>query len=253
MSGEKMNISLWMHDLLHSRGGGLFLLLDPDRGNPAELADTAAHGAEAGADAILIGSSILLGNGFSEAVRAVKTAADIPIFIFPGNNSQLSPEADGILFLSLVSGRNPRWLIEEQVEAAPRIRDMGLPTLPTAYMLIESGRITAVAFISNTVPIPRDKPDIATAHAIAAEMLGMKAVFLEAGSGAEKSVPPEIIRSVSESIEIPLIVGGGIREENTARKIASSGADFLVVGTAFEKTGDKKLLHEIATIIHRNQ
>ncbi|RKZ28363.1 geranylgeranylglyceryl/heptaprenylglyceryl phosphate synthase, partial [bacterium] len=178
MSDKKIDMERYLKGILAQKGGGLFILIDPDRGSPLELAKLAALSAELGADAILIGSSILLNDDLSETVRSIKSTTGMPVFLFPGNGQQITPGVDGILFLSLISGRNPRWLIEEQVEAAPRIKAMGIPVLPTGYMIIESGRVTAVEFMSGTVPIPRDKPDIAAAHAIAAGMLGMKALFL---------------------------------------------------------------------------
>ncbi len=224
---------------------GIIILIDPDRGEPAGQADLAQKAVLAGADAILVGSSLLLGDGLERTLKAIRAKISAPIFLFPGNGHQISPEADGILFLSLISGRNPRWLIEEQVESAPRIKALGLPALPTAYILIESGRVTAVQFMSATVPIPRNKPEITVAHAIAAEMLGLKAIFLEAGSGAEFPVPIETVRAVREASALPLIVGGGIRDVDTAVALAHAGADFLVVGTHLEETGNADLIREI--------
>ncbi|MCD6502024.1 geranylgeranylglyceryl/heptaprenylglyceryl phosphate synthase [bacterium] len=246
-------IEKWFLDSVVERNGGLFLLIDPDRGSPQRLAAMAKEAVSAGADAVLVGSSILLGDGLESTIRAIKAAIDAPVFLFPGSGSQITRLADGILFLSLISGRNPRWLIEEQVETAPKIRMLGLPALPTAYMLVESGRVTAVEFMSATVPIPRDKPDIAAAHAMAAEMLGLKAIFLEAGSGAEKAVPPRIIAEVRAACDLPIIVGGGIREIDTAKGIIEAGADFVVIGNRFEETGDPSLLREISALVHRKR
>lgn len=233
---------------LREKKRGLFVLLDPDSAPPKELARMAALAVASGADAFLIGGSFLLREGFEEAIREVKSAVDLPIVIFPGNGYQISAEADGVLFLSLISGRNARWLIEEQVHAAPRIRELGLSALPTGYMLIESGNITSVAFISDTTPIPREKPDIAVAHALAAEYLGMKALYLEAGSGAKYTVPPKIVSAVRKNCGLPLFVGGGISDVETAAEIKKSGADFIVVGTAFEKNPDPEFLREISSL-----
>ncbi|MCK5833191.1 geranylgeranylglyceryl/heptaprenylglyceryl phosphate synthase [bacterium] len=243
-------IESWFDKQIKTKRGGVLLLLDPDKGTSEELGDLAVKAEEAGASAVLVGSSLLLGNGFEMAVREIKKRVNIPVFLFPGNGHQVTREADGILFLSLISGRNPRWLIEEQVESAPKIKAIGISTLPTAYILIESGRVTAVQFMSATVPIPRNKPDIVLAHAIAAEMMGSKAIFLEAGSGAEKPVPSEVISVVRSESDLPLIVGGGIRDFETAKRILSAGADFIVVGTQVEETGDISLIKEIAKITH---
>ncbi len=241
------NLERFTHNL-REKNRGLFVLLDPDSAPPAELARKAVIAEESGADAILIGGSFLLRNGFDETIREIKTAVDLPVIIFPGNGYQISPHADGLLFLSLISGRNSRWLIEEQVHAAPRIAEIGLPTLPTGYMLIESGNITSVAFISDTTPIPRGKPDIAVAHALAAELLGMKALYLEAGSGAEMAVPPGMIYSIKKKCSLPLFVGGGIRSVQTAEALKKAGADFIVVGTAFEEAADSHFLSELSTL-----
>ena len=244
---KSFKIDVWINEL-REKGGGLFLLLDPDKGSPGELAERAFAGVGCGVEAILVGGSLLLGDGFEQTVIEIKKRVDKPVLIFPGNSFQLAPQAAGLLFLSLISGRNPRWLIEEHVHAAPRIIAMGLPCLPTAYLLIESGNATSVAFVSGTMPIPRNKPDIVTAHTMAAELLGMRAIYLEAGSGAKYPVPAEIVAEVSRKTSLPIIVGGGIRDVETARTLVDSGADFLVIGSAFEDSGDTALLREIAKL-----
>jgi phosphoglycerol geranylgeranyltransferase len=233
---------------LREKKRGLFVLLDPDSETPSELARKAVFAEKSGADAFLIGGSFFLRQNFECAISEIKSATELPLIIFPGNGYQISAEADGLLFLSLISGRNARWLIEEQVHAAPRIREAGISTLSTGYMLVESGNITSVAFISDTTPIPREKPDIAVAHALAAELLGMKSLYLEAGSGAKYTVPPKIVSAVRKNCGLPLFVGGGIRDVETAAEIVKSGADFLVVGTAFEKNPDPEFLREISSL-----
>jgi phosphoglycerol geranylgeranyltransferase len=155
-----------------------------------------------------------------------------------------------VLFLSLVSGRNPDYLIGNQVKAAPRIKEYKIEPIATAYILIESGRPTSVQFMSNTFPIPRDKVDIIKAHALCAEYLGMKLVFLEAGSGAEIAVSEEIIQQVRAYCSLPLVIGGGIKKPEDARRKVESGASFVVVGTAFEKNSDPLFLHDFADAIH---
>jgi len=215
----------------------IWLLLDPDAQNPEELARTAAEAEEAGVRAILIGGSFIDHDGFDDAVKAVKRQVKIPIVLFPGGSRQISRHADGVLFMSLLSGRNPQYLIGEQVMAAPLIKKYKLPVLPMAYLLIESGSVTSAEFVSDTKPIPRDKPKFAAAHAMAAELFGMQAVYLEAGSGAKLPVPAEMIRMVSKSVDIPIIVGGGITSPELAANAAKAGAKSIVVGTAVEKNG----------------
>jgi phosphoglycerol geranylgeranyltransferase len=175
---------------------GFLVLLDPDRRKPGALAKHARAMEVAGADGFLIGSSLMVSTSFERAVRAVKRAVKTPVIIFPNGSGMLSSSADAVLFMSLLSGRNPSFLIDEQVKAAPLIKLLKIEPIATGYILIESGNLTSVCFMSNTMPIPRDKPDIAKAHALAAQYLGMRLVYLEAGSGAAKPVPSETVRAV---------------------------------------------------------
>lgn len=223
----------------------LWVLFDPDQLAQSNLIELAAEVGKNGADAILVGGSLLFRADFDEFILSLKGATSLPIVLFPGDGRQLSRHADGLLFMSLLSGRNPQYLIGEQVMAAPIIKQMQIETISTAYLLIESGRTTSAEFVSNTHPIPRDKPYIAAAHGIAAEMFGMKTVYLEAGSGAENHVPTEVVRAVSQSVSIPVIVGGGIRTPETAREIAETGARAVVIGTAVEQ-GGSSTVREIA-------
>jgi phosphoglycerol geranylgeranyltransferase len=184
-------------------------------------------------DLILVGGSILF-NPIEITITALKLGTSLPVFIFPGNVFQLSDRADGILFLSLISGRNPEFLIGNHVLAAPHLNRSGIEVIPTGYMLFENGKSTSVEYMSNTHPIPGNKPDIAVATAMAGEMLGLKSLYLEAGSGAEHPVNPAMIRAIRKNISLPLIVGGGIRSAETAREIFDAGADMIVVGNAME-------------------
>ncbi len=231
---------------------GFLVLLDPDRKSPQVLARFAKKMEAAGADAFLIGSSIMVSTSFERAVRAVKKAVKVPLIIFPNGSGMLSRAADAVLFTSLISGRNPNLLIDEQVKAAPAIKALGLEPIPTAYIIIESGNLTSVCYISNTMPIPRDKPEIVKAHALAGEYLGMKLVYLEAGSGASMPVPPETVRQVGKYITLPIIVGGGITDPSYARKIALAGASFIVVGNVLEKDSTGELAKSFADAIHSN-
>jgi len=161
---------------------------------------------------------------------------------------QLTSHADAILFMSLISGRNPNYLISEQVKAAPLIQKQGLEPIPTGYLLIDGGTQTSVSFISNTTPIPRDKCEIAWAHALAGQYLGMQLIYLEAGSGAKTPVPDLMISSVKKQVSVPIIVGGGIRSPETARQKVEAGADFIVTGNVIEK--DPSLMSAFAEAIH---
>ncbi|MFQ6002982.1 MAG: geranylgeranylglyceryl/heptaprenylglyceryl phosphate synthase [Candidatus Zixiibacteriota bacterium] len=232
-------------------GAGFLVLLDPDRLSIPEIINLAKKSEEAGADGFLVGSSLLLSSRFDESIKQIRTKVDLPVIIFPGNANQVSKYADAILFLSLISGRNPHLLIGEQVKAAPMIKEFGLEPIPTGYLIIESGKATSVQYMSDTQPIPKDKPDIAKAHALAAEYLGMKFVFLEAGSGAENPVPDLVIRKIRDFISIPIIVGGGIKEPDVAYRKVKCGASFVVIGNALEK--DDSIIGEFADAIHINE
>jgi putative glycerol-1-phosphate prenyltransferase len=230
------------------KGAGFLVLLDPDRMSVPDIVELARKSEEGGADGFLVGSSLLLSTRFDEAVKEIKANVNVPLTIFPGNANQVSRHADAILFLSLISGRNPHLLIGEQVKAAPAIKEFGLEPIPTGYLIIESGGTTSVQFMSNTQPIPRNKPDIAKAHALAAEYLGMKFVFLEAGSGADSPVPDNIVHEVKDFISIPIIVGGGVKDPDVAHNKVKNGASFVVIGNFLEE--DDSLIREFADAIH---
>jgi phosphoglycerol geranylgeranyltransferase len=236
--------------LRRNKRAGFFVLLDPDDHPPEILAQKARMCQEAGVDALLIGGSRMVHHDFQAAVAAVKSSCDLPLIIFPGESTQLSPDADALLFLTLISGRNPRWLIEEQVQAAPAIKRLGLETIPTGYMLIASGKTTTVERVSGTQPLPRDNPALAANHALAGQYLGLKMIYLEAGSGADQPVPDEMISQVRQAIDLPLIVGGGIRSPKTAADKVKAGADFVVVGTALERNAEGDVFREFAEAVH---
>jgi putative glycerol-1-phosphate prenyltransferase len=229
---------------------GFLVLLDPDHKTPSALAKTAHAMEAAGADGFLIGSSLMISSIFERAVRAVKRAVKAPLIIFPNGSGMLSSSADAVLFMSLLSGRNPSLLIDEQVKAAPLIKTLKIEPIATGYILVESGNLTSVCYLSNTIPIPRNKPDIVKAHALAAQYMGMKLVYLEAGSGAAMPVPPETVREVTKYIDLPIIVGGGISDPSYARKIAAAGASFIVVGNALEQDKTGNMARDFANAIH---
>jgi putative glycerol-1-phosphate prenyltransferase len=211
----------------------LALLVDPDGYDNDSLEELIGFINLYPPDLLLVGGSILF-KPIDITITALKLGTKLPVFIFPGNLYQLSDRADGILFLSLISGRNPEFLIGNHVLAAPHLGRSGIEVIPTGYMLIGNGKTSSVEYMSNTNPIPGDKTDIAVATAMAGEMLGMKSLYLEAGSGASHSVEPHMIKAIRKNISLPLIVGGGIRTTETALELFTTGADLLVVGNALE-------------------
>nr|MBN2278815.1 geranylgeranylglyceryl/heptaprenylglyceryl phosphate synthase [candidate division Zixibacteria bacterium] len=245
-----MQVFKTLMEVKENRGGGFLLLLDPDRSSAKSLLLLAEKAAEYHVDALLVGSSFIIQTGFHDMVRQIKNRASVPVIIFPGSHSQISPYADAVLFTSLISGRNPLYLIEEQVRGAPLMKEYGLEPIPTGYMLIDSGRATSVQYVSGTYPIPADKPDIACAHALAAQYLGMKMVFMEAGSGAKESVPEEMIAAVTGYIDLPVMVGGGLRQPEEIERRIQAGASFVVVGNHFEAHDNLSALLEFTSAAH---
>ncbi len=211
------------------------VLIDPDKYSDDTLSKTAAMAVEANIDYFLVGGSLLTHDTHSAVVSFLRDNTPIPVVLFPGNDLQLDGKADAILLLSLISGRNPDLLIGRHVISAPFLKSSHLEILSTGYMLIESGPLTTVAYMSNTTPIPAAKKEIAVCTAMAGEMLGMKLIYLDAGSGAERPVPADMIDAVKKAIGIPLIVGGGITNPEAASRAFEAGADLIVVGNGIEK------------------
>ena len=233
------------------RTGALFLpLIDQDRIEPEECAERARRLEDAGADAILVGSSFSLEDRLDRVVVALRDGTSLPVILFPGNAQGVSGEADAILFLTLLSGRNPQYLAEEQVRSAPEIRRLGIEPIPVAYLLIGSGGGRTVHFVSRTEPIPADRPEIAMAHALAGRYMGMRAVYLEAGSGAGEPVPPAVIRAVREYAALPVIAGGGMRDPEQAEAARLAGADAVVIGTALESVFTEERARAFGEAIH---
>lgn len=226
----------------------LAVLADPDRYSEESLFELIERAKNCRADYFFVGGSLLMEDRFEKTVSNIKSRTSIPVVIFPGSNYQISSKADAILFLSLISGRNPEYLIGQHVVAAPIIKEAKIEVIPTGYILIDGGRTSTTSYITQTVPIPHDKPEIAVATALAGEMLGMKLIYLEAGSGANNSVHTDIIRAVKKNITIPLIVGGGIRSGEQAEEICKAGADIIVVGNILEK--DPDMLMDISLAVH---
>ena len=216
----------------------LAILLDPDKIDLDKAEVLIEKINQSPATHIFIGGSLVENNILDELIVKIKQICDLPIVLFPGNPSQISDKSDAILFLSLISGRNPDFLIEHQVKAAPILKKTQLEIISTGYILIESGTETAVERVSKTKPLDRNNPDLALATAQAGEMLGNKLIYLEAGSGAKQAVPLEMIKKVAQNIEIPLLVGGGIIDLQGIQEAYDSGADLVVIGTAFENDID---------------
>ncbi len=224
----------------------LALLVDPDETGVDRLTGLMEMAASSGVSLVLVGGS-LVSNPVDAVVEAIKSISTIPVLLFPGNPGQLSSKADGILLLSLISGRNPEFLIGNHVVAARFIRNSRLEVIPTGYMLIENGALSSVGYMSNTTPIPRNKPDIAVSTAIAGELLGLKLIYMEGGSGANGIIPPAMIEAVRKNISLPLVVGGGIRDADDLRKVYDAGADIAVVGNSVER--DPSKLKEFAALL----
>ncbi len=216
----------------------LAVLIDPDKVDEEGVMGVAEMVNRYRADYVFSGGSLLTSDFMPTCLKILRETVHVPVIIFPGNNMQVNPNADAILLLSLISGRNPELLIGNHVLAAPVLKKSGLEIIPTGYMLIESGKITSVVYMSNTTPIPSDKPDIASCTAMAGEMLGMKLIYMDAGSGAALPVSARMIRHVRSNIKVPLIVGGGIRTADDAIKTWDAGADIIVVGNATEHEPD---------------
>ncbi|MFT3884009.1 MAG: geranylgeranylglyceryl/heptaprenylglyceryl phosphate synthase [Flavobacteriales bacterium] len=227
----------------------LAVLIDPDFGqDEARLERTVQNACTAKADLLFVGGSLLTSAAFDRCVALVARWSDRPVVLFPGSPAQLSRHADAVLFLSLISGRNPELLIGHHVTAAPTVKALGLEAIPTGYMLVDGGKPTTVSYVSQTVPLPHDKPGIAACTALAGELLGLRTIYMDTGSGALRTVSPEMVAAVRSTVDLPLIVGGGIRDAATARMLCDAGADVLVVGTAFEQ--DPDLIFAMSEAVH---
>jgi phosphoglycerol geranylgeranyltransferase len=225
------------------------VLIDPDKAeDPAKLKHLINLASENCVDFFFVGGSLITTPNLSDVIQSIKEDVNIPVVLFPGSSLQIDPSADAILFLSLISGRNPDLLIGQHVQAAPILKNNRMEVLPTGYMLVSSGRTTSVAYISNTTPIPEDKYSLAACTALAGEMLGLRLIYLDAGSGAEREISPRMISAVRKSIDIPMIVGGGITTPQKALSALEAGADMIVIGNALEKTPD--LLTEISDKVY---
>ncbi len=236
-------------NLIHHQSQGLkqlAVLIDPDKANSEQIKRLCHYALQWGVDYFFVGGSIISKGDMSETIATIKENCNLPVLIFPGNATHVEGHADAVLFLSLISGRNPDLLIGQHVLSAPLIKEKKLEAIPTGYLLIDSGNVTTVQYISNTKPIPHDQEDIAVSTSIAGEMLGLKLIYLEAGSGAIRPVSSSMIKKVKNAIDIPLIVGGGIRTAAKAAENFEAGADLLVIGNALET--HPELMMDIALI-----
>ena len=224
------------------------VLIDPDKINEENLEQLIALAVSAKVDYFLVGGSLVISNYLDECLLLIKKNCTIPAILFPGSTAQVSRYADALLYLSLISGRNPELLIGQHVVSAPIVKKSGLEIMSTGYMVVDGGAPTTVSYISNASPLPADKNEIAMCTAMAGEMLGMKLIYMDAGSGAMRPISESMIEKVAQSIEVPLIIGGGITEPEKVYLNCKAGADIIVVGNAIEK--DVSLIKEMAAAVH---
>jgi len=247
----KETIFNYLLSVKEEKGAGYIVLIDPDRNSEKNLEEKISKINECDVDAIFIGGSLILDNNCEKRVKMIKSLTKLPIIFFPGGVSQLNKYYDAMLFMSILSGRNPHYLIGEQVIAAPIVKDLGIETIPTGYLIIDGGSNSSVQFMSGSNPIPTEKPDILVAHSLAAQYLGKKIIYLESGSGAKNPIPNHLIEAVKRYIDIPIIVGGGIRTPESAYEKVQAGASFVVTGSIIEEN-DTNLINEFSDAIHKS-
>ena len=244
-----MSVISKLNNCVKKNGAGFIILIDPDKKNDKKI-DQMVQAANLYADALFVGGSIMMDKFYHERVKRIKSISKVPVVLFPGGVNQLNDHYDAILFMSLLSGRNPHYLIGEQVIAAPIVRDFRIETIPTGYLLVDGGSPTTVEFVSGTKPLSPHRPDVIISHALAAQYLGMKLIYLEAGSGAKNKIPGNVIKKVASEIDISLIVGGGIRTPEMAKNIVDSGASHVVIGSVIEDS--TAIAKEFSSAIHCN-
>ncbi|MDH5657810.1 MAG: geranylgeranylglyceryl/heptaprenylglyceryl phosphate synthase [Nitrosopumilus sp.] len=250
MTGNK--VETFLKSELKKKNALLFVLIDSEVSNLEASSKLAKDAEEIGASAILVGGSSATDQiEMAQVVKGIKKGIKIPIILFPGNITGVVPDADAILFSSLMNSENPYFITQAQALGAPSVLKFGLEPLPTAYLVIGDG--TSAWFVGSARGIPFEKPKIAAAYALAAQFLGMRFVYLEAGSGAKTNVTPEMVKTVRHTFNGFLIVGGGIRDVKTAQNLVKAGADALVIGTFLEKGGSIKKLEEISKAIQRSK
>ncbi|MBA4141386.1 MAG: geranylgeranylglyceryl/heptaprenylglyceryl phosphate synthase [Segetibacter sp.] len=245
-----MKNKLYQHFVKNKQQGhkSFAVLVDPDKVDHPKIEQLVSLATNSKVDYFLVGGSLLISNHLDDCIKQIKAICNIPVILFPGSPSQVSKYADALLYLSLISGRNPELLIGHHVVSAPLVRKSGLEIMPTGYMVIDGGAPTTVSYISNASPIPSDKNEIALCTAMAGEMLGMKLIYMDSGSGAKRPIAESMIEMVASHIEAPLIIGGGISDPEKAYRNCKVGADVIVVGNAIEK--DASLIKEMADAVH---
>jgi phosphoglycerol geranylgeranyltransferase len=243
-----MSVFSNLNQTIKQRGSAYVVLIDPDKKNVNSLDQNIKVGNKSNVDAFFVGGSLMMDSESNNRVANIKKKSEIPLILFPGGVGQLSKHYDAMLFMSVISGRNSHYLIGEQVIAAPVVKDLGIETIATGYILLDGGACTTVEFMSGTRPIPTNKIDIIIAHALAGQYLGMEAIYLESGSGAQSPVTIDVVTAVKEVINIPIIIGGGIKSPETASELVKAGGSIIVTGTITEK--DSSLMSEIADAVH---
>ena len=243
-----MSVFSQLNSVIDEKGAVYVVLIDPDRKNEDFLESRVETANKSSVDALFVGGSLMMDGKCNERVRRIKEASNVPVIFFPGGVGQLNSHYDAMLFMSVISGRNPHYLIGEQAIAAPMVKDIGIETIPTGYMLMDGGAGSTVEFMSGTRPIPMNRPDVAVAHALAGQYLGMKLIYLEAGSGAKEPVANEVVKAVTDALDIPAIVGGGIRSVETAAEKVNAGASIIVTGTVIEE--NSSIMKDIADAVH---
>ncbi len=245
-----MKNKLYQHFVKNKEQGhkSFAVLVDPDKVDQPKIEQLVSLATNSKVDYFLVGGSLWISNHLDDCIKQIKAICHIPVILFPGSPSQVSKYADALLYLSLISGRNPELLIGHHVVSAPLVRKSGLEIMPTGYMVIDGGAPTTVSYISNASPIPSDKNEIALCTAMAGEMLGMKLIYMDSGSGAKRPITESMIEMVANHIEAPLIIGGGITDPEKAYRNCKVGADVIVVGNAIEK--DASLIKEMADAVH---
>ncbi|HSD63294.1 MAG TPA: geranylgeranylglyceryl/heptaprenylglyceryl phosphate synthase [Ignavibacteriaceae bacterium] len=245
-----MNTYNQLLNIIRDKGAAYLVLIDPDNTDNKKLERFVKHCSNSGVDGFLVGGSLLFKGNIDSCIRIIKEFSTLPVIIFPGDVNQIYDSADAILFLSVISGRNPEHLIGKQVLAAPLIKKTGIEPLSTGYILIQSGEITTAQYMDGSLPVPANKPEIAVSTALAGEYLGMKLIYLEAGSGAQNTVPDEMVKAVAEACTVPVVVGGGIRNPETARSKVKNGAKIIVTGNFFENETNWDLIRDFAQAVH---